>query len=176
MEPVIVHLDIKPLNILMGKRSESGWIAKLADFGLSVKKSNTIKTHTVERRLGFRAMAAVSRSGVLPTFLPAKLEPVGTPLHLAPELAQKLPYNEKADIYSFGMLIWETITRKRLHEECQAQNQSVYTIFIPQIPANVPEQLASLMRACWNENSWSRPSISSVLDTLNDISEEEWDK
>lgn len=79
----------------MGKRSESSWIAKLSDFGLSVvrqsphllsffvahtelqKKTATVKTVTVEKRLGFRAMSAVSRSGVLPTFLPAKKEPVG---------------------------------------------------------------------------------------------------
>ena len=98
LEPAIVHLDVKPLNILMGKRSESSWIAKLSDFGLSVvrqsshslsfcvifvahtqlqKKTATVKTVTVEKRLGFRAMSAVSRSGVLPTFLPAKKEPVG---------------------------------------------------------------------------------------------------
>lgn len=192
LEPAIVHLDVKPLNILMGKRSETCWIAKLSDFGLSVKKSSVVTTNAAEKRLGFRAMSAVSRSGVLPTFLPAKPEPVGTPLHLAPELAKSLPFNEKADIYSFGMLIWQTCTRKSLHEECKVEDQSVkeallmfccsslhvfnqvYTLFTPQIPEKVPKELKSLMLSSWNEHAWNRPSISVVIDVLNDLPEDEW--
>jgi serine/threonine protein kinase len=68
-----------------------------------------IKTVSVEKKfIGFRAMSSVSQSGYLPTFLPAMHTPVGTPLHVAPELAKQLPFNEKADIYSFGLLIWES--------------------------------------------------------------------
>ena len=75
----------------------------------SFTKQQVVKTVSVEKKfVGFRAISAVSQSGYLPTFLPAMRVPVGTPLHVAPELALQLPFNEKADMYSFGLLIWES--------------------------------------------------------------------
>jgi serine/threonine protein kinase len=172
--PAIIHLDIKPLNILMGPRSGDNWIAKLSDFGLSVKKKSVVRTKKVEEQIkGFRALNEVTPSGRIPTFLPAKSSPVGTPLHVAPEIANKMPFNEKADIYSFGMLIWEVIHRKRLHRICE--NADLHTQFVPEIDENVPKALQDLMQACWKINQWERPSISSVLDILNDFPEDNFD-
>ncbi len=156
-----------------------------------------VTTTTVEKKfVGFRAVSAVSQSGHFPTFLPAMREPVGTPLHIAPELAKQLPFCEKADIFSFGMLMWESkpdcgvpfshflifdlffpaITQKRLHDVCGAVDPNVYTRFIPEIPASVPKELANTMHQCWLENQWERPSITTIMDLLNDFPETEWSK
>lgn len=35
---------------------------------------------------------------------------IGTTSWIAPELFLKRPYSEKADIYSYGILVWEIIT------------------------------------------------------------------
>ena len=166
--PAVVHLDLKPLNILMGPRRGDSWIAKLSDFGLSVRKQNVVKTSAVEKKIpGFKAMSAVTGSGMFPTFLPGQKSPAGTPLHIAPEVAAKMPFNEKADIYAYGMLIWEVLTRRRLHTlQAGADLNSRVT---PPIPDNTPKGLSNLMTQCWKQNQWERPSISTVLQEISDM-------
>ena len=158
----------------MGARNGDSWIAKISDFGLSVRKQNVVRTRAVEQSIqGFKAMDAVSASGRIPTFMPGKKVPVGTPLHVAPELANKMPFNEKADIYSFGMLIWEVITRRRLNS-LRTDKANLQDMVTPPIGAGVPEMLRELMQQCWKVNQWERPSISSVLMVLGKCPEDDF--
>ena len=41
-----------------------------------------------------------------------QMSSVGTFEYMAPEVIQNLPYSEKADVYSFGVLVWEILTRQ----------------------------------------------------------------
>ena len=36
----------------------------------------------------------------------------GTPVYMAPELFQKRQYDEKVDVFAFGSLLWELVTRE----------------------------------------------------------------
>ena len=73
----IVHRDLKTMNILC---SHGGRVVKIADLGVSRQVSeNTM---------------------LLNTFY-------GTPLYLSPELVQNKPYNEKADMWSLGVILYE---------------------------------------------------------------------
>ncbi|MFS7954548.1 putative protein kinase RLK-Pelle-RLCK-Os family [Helianthus anomalus] len=80
----IVHYDIKPGNILL----DSNFCAKVADFGLA-KLCNRDNTHITMTR---------GR---------------GTPGYAAPEIWMPLPVTHKCDVYSFGMLLFEIIGRRR---------------------------------------------------------------
>nr|XP_043622791.1 G-type lectin S-receptor-like serine/threonine-protein kinase At1g34300 [Erigeron canadensis] len=80
----IVHYDIKPGNILL----DSKFCAKVADFGLA-KLCNRDNTH-------------ITMTGGR-----------GTPGYAAPELWMPLPVTHKCDVYSFGMLLFEIIGRRR---------------------------------------------------------------
>ncbi|XP_071699119.1 G-type lectin S-receptor-like serine/threonine-protein kinase At5g24080, partial [Rutidosis leptorrhynchoides] len=83
----IVHYDIKPENILL----DSNFCAKVADFGLA-KLWSRDKTHITMTR------------------------GQGTPGYAAPELWQPFPVTHKCDVYSFGMLLFDVIGRRRNKE------------------------------------------------------------
>ena len=76
-----VHCDLKSSNILI----DDSWSIKLADFGLSKK---IIGVNLLDHRQ--------SR--------------VGTPNWMAPEICRGENYTDKADVYSFGLIVWEIVT------------------------------------------------------------------
>lgn len=43
-------------------------------------------------------------------FLTEKMTRVGTPQWMAPEVLRQESYSEKADVWSFGVVMWELIT------------------------------------------------------------------
>ncbi|KAK7354723.1 hypothetical protein VNO80_20191 [Phaseolus coccineus] len=83
-EQRIVHCDIKPGNILL----DNNFNPKVADFGLA-KLCNRDNTH-------------ITMTGGR-----------GTPGYAAPELWMPFPVTHKCDVYSFGMLLFEIIGRRR---------------------------------------------------------------
>jgi serine/threonine protein kinase len=40
----------------------------------------------------------------------------GTVRYMAPEVLHRLPYNERADVYSFGLLMWEMLAYQRVFQ------------------------------------------------------------
>jgi serine/threonine protein kinase len=42
----------------------------------------------------------------------AELKVVDNPVWLAPEMMRKESYDEKVDVYSYGVILWELIARK----------------------------------------------------------------
>ncbi|KAF3452773.1 hypothetical protein FNV43_RR03206 [Rhamnella rubrinervis] len=80
----IVHYDIKPGNILL----DASFSPKVADFGLA-KLCNRENTH-------------ITMTGGR-----------GTPGYAAPELWMPFPITHKCDVYSFGMLLFEIVGRRR---------------------------------------------------------------
>jgi len=93
----------------------------------------------------------------------------GTARWTAPEVISGQTYTEAADVYSYGIILWELATRKIPFEEIS--NSELPKLVVagkrPQIPSSsVPEEFADLMKRSWSQSPSSRPLFPSIVDYL----------
>jgi len=145
----ILHRDLKSLNVLLDDRLRG----KLCDFGLSRLRQETLSN----------ASATASNQD----------QAVGTLAWMAPELFQRrTKYSKHADIYSFGMVLWEIASRAVPFAD--AQNQAVLMHWVEkgeqeEIPEKTPEGFAKLITKCWNKTPSERYSADKIVRVLDGI-------
>lgn len=93
-EARIVHRDIKPENIMIRHRDH---IVKVLDFGLAKGTEALPATHATD-------------SEVVTQFKTAAGTILGTVNYMSPEQAQGLPVDERTDLWSAGVIIYEMLT------------------------------------------------------------------
>jgi serine/threonine protein kinase len=85
----------------------------------------------------------------------------GTPAWTAPEVLRNEKYDEKCDVYSFGIVLWELVTREDPHHG-MPPFQVVFAVgtqgIRPTIPSSCPPEFAHLIEDCWDENPRERVS------------------
>ncbi|KAJ9179652.1 hypothetical protein P3X46_007999 [Hevea brasiliensis] len=143
----IIHRDLKPDNLLLTTNQKS---VKLADFGLAREESVT-EMMTAE---------------------------TGTYRWMAPELystvtlrqGEKKHYNNKVDVYSFGIVLWELLTNRMPFEgmsNLQAAYAAAFKQERPSLPEDISPDLAFIIQSCWVEDPNLRPSFSQIIRMLN---------
>ncbi len=98
---------------------------------------------------------------------------------MAPEILQNNNsdnFDEKVDVYSFGIIIWEFYARIQPYKDMNVSQIINYVcnengrpdcdlIKIEEIPKGILE----LMKKCWDKDPNARPDFEEILEILNDI-------
>eukprot|EP01120_Amphizonella_sp_Union-15-10_P013284 TRINITY_DN6143_c0_g1_i1.p1 TRINITY_DN6143_c0_g1~~TRINITY_DN6143_c0_g1_i1.p1 ORF type:complete len:503 (-),score=74.96 TRINITY_DN6143_c0_g1_i1:23-1531(-) len=115
----------------------SDWVCKVGDFGFSRNKQLT-----------------------------TTMTAVGTPQWMAPEVLREEKYSEKADVWSYGVVVWEVVTQEApfvnispLRVVSMVGHQSLRL----KIPVDTPPNLRRLMEACWMEPDL-RPTFKQIVE------------
>lgn len=97
---------------------------------------------------------------------------VGTARYMAPEVLFG-PYDKGADIYSFGVLLWETLHLAVLFSEVHYFSALIKVQGGQRPPIRLPVALAAyapLIERCWHPDPGLRPdSMSVVVTALEDL-------
>jgi sterile alpha motif and leucine zipper-containing kinase AZK len=91
---------------------------------------------------------------------------------LGPEVMANKRYNEKADVYSFGMIMWEMVAVKIPFDGMEAM-QAAYAVmnesYRPEIPSPTLPEYAQMIRDCWHQDPEARPSWEEVIPRLESM-------
>jgi serine/threonine protein kinase len=149
LEPPVIHRDLKSLNCLLDEpvvSTDCEPLVKVADFGMAIRWSPVRK---------------LTRGA-------------GTCHWMAPEVANGTDYEAKADVFSYGMMLWEIF---RLDVPFRDRSPSEAAKLLgagerPEIvqdefPPECPEELLALMTQCWDHDPENRPSFEQVVETLD---------
>ncbi|CEG36344.1 tkl protein kinase [Plasmopara halstedii] len=93
----------------------------------------------------------------------------GTVQWMAPEVLGNRKYTEKADVFSFGVVIWEIFTGQCPYDgmtQIQVALGVLNHDLRPPIPRSCPRFFAKLIRSCWMREPTLRPSFSELISFL----------
>ncbi len=150
----IIHRDLKPQNI---KASSEGRI-KVLDFGLAKAMDATASAASA---------ANLARSPTLmnsPTLTAAHGTQLGmilgTAAYMAPEQARGKPVDRRADIWAFGVVLYEMLTGRRLFAGEEASDILAAVIRqevdLATLPDEVPARLRRLLARCLDRDPKAR--------------------
>ncbi|KAG2450299.1 hypothetical protein HYH02_004806 [Chlamydomonas schloesseri] len=142
----VLHGDLKARNVMLKNSGGEGRgvICKVADFGLAVKMDTCDQTHM---------------SGMFQ----------GTLTHMAPELLLHGRMSKAADVYAYGITLWEIFVgghafkgmpRALLGHQVAEEGKR------PVFPPFTPEPYACLAADCWAHDPEKRPTFEEILERL----------
>lgn len=94
---------------------------------------------------------------------------------MAPEiLAGSNNYDIKADVYSFGILLWEIMSRNKPYVELNNFQIPLAVLErglrpkMSKIPSNCSYRIRELMKQCWDKSRSKRPDFNQIVRVLEE--------
>ncbi|XP_027125115.2 probable serine/threonine-protein kinase SIS8 isoform X1 [Coffea arabica] len=124
---------------------DKNWVVKVCDFGLSRMKHSTF--------LSSRSTA-------------------GTAEWMAPEVLRNEPSDEKCDVYSFGVILWELCTMQQPWggmNPMQVVGAVGFQHRRLDIPEDIDPAIAAIIHRCWQTDPKLRPSFTEIMAALKPL-------
>ncbi|KAK8887766.1 hypothetical protein M9Y10_038822 [Tritrichomonas musculus] len=150
-EQNVIHRDLKPENILL----ENDYSPRISDFGLSkfYDPKNSMDQSTNN---------------------------VGTLAYAAPEILRGDSYNNKADVYSFGILMYEVLNSVRAYKDMSKNttyislSNNIASGYRPKFNGYIKEGFKNLIEICWSQDFNERPTFSEIFQKLSLLHDEKF--
>ncbi|XP_050994266.1 LOW QUALITY PROTEIN: mitogen-activated protein kinase kinase kinase 7 [Labeo rohita] len=97
----------------------------------------------------------------------------GSAAWMAPEVFEGNNYSEKCDVFSWGIILWEVITRRKPFDEIGGPAfrimWAVHRGTRPPLIKNLPKPIESLMTRCWSKDPSQRPSMEEIVKIMSHL-------
>ncbi|XP_040917278.1 tyrosine-protein kinase Srms [Toxotes jaculatrix] len=138
----IVHRDLAARNILVG----DDLVCKVADFGLARIIKDSVYTASRNTKIPVR--------------------------WTAPEAAMYQRFSVKSDVWSFGVLLYEMMSRGKMPYEGKSNKEVLELLssgFRLPCPTRCPQNIYRIMMDCWAAEPSKRPSFHALHSQLDSI-------
>ncbi|KAM9963378.1 hypothetical protein ACTFIW_006606 [Dictyostelium discoideum] len=152
--PPLLHRDLKSPNVLLSMK-DGVYTAKVGDFGLS-------------SRMFIQALKHKLRNF-----------PVGNITWVAPEILREEEYTVKSDVYAFGLILHELLTRKHPYREfnysmVSLQEDAIKNGLRPTISPSYSQtvtghEYCGLIQDCWDSDIDRRPTFNKIVKRIKQI-------
>jgi serine/threonine protein kinase len=147
----MLHRDVKPDNIFL-HREHGREVVKVLDFGMAKL-----------RQAGAVRDKSLTMSGVV----------VGTPIYMAPERLEDRPYDDRSDVYSMGVVLYEMLVGKPPFDTKEGNLWSLLLQQVSHAPppptsldASVPEEVSAVVLRALAKEPALRPTAASMAEEL----------
>jgi Tol biopolymer transport system component/predicted Ser/Thr protein kinase len=138
-EKGIIHRDLKPANIRITPEGR----VKILDFGLAKSAVDPAAATAVSNTISPTLSLAMTQAGMI----------LGTAAYMAPEQARGKPVDKRADIWAFGVVLYEMLTGRSLFGGGETVADTLASVVkdapdLKALPADVPPHIRRLIERC----------------------------